>query len=288
MSKALKSSFYFLLFLAISLTCANSVRILDEVDQQLPIIADTLLPFNPAATSIPPKVSDDDNSDSPLPVPEFPVTVAVPPTADDDDSNDLAPVPTPIATSTQLLPTSTSTSATVANPGPHSAPLCFFMHHILDGTNPSARVVTGIITSTEINGIPFSKSNNNLFPINGGNNNAVNGNNNNQPFVSAGQLPPGSSLQKLMFGAITVIENELTEGHELGSGVVGRAQGFYLASFLDRTSQTVALTALLHNGNEHEHDHDHDHIVDSISFFGVHRTASPHSHIVVVVGTEKY
>ncbi|KAI9156451.1 hypothetical protein LWI28_006765 [Acer negundo] len=317
MSKPLKTTFYFLIFLAITLTCANSARILDEVDQQPPIIiADTPFPFNPAAASVPPTADDNDESDSPLPEPEIPVVAAAPPTVDDD----LAPIPTPIATSAPLLPTATSTSATVANPGPQSAPLCFFMHDILGGTHPSARVVTGIIASTEINGIPFSKSNNNLFPIGGtalinqnnldnvinpnnvpfltglngaqastvlqntGNNNVVNGNNNNQPFVSAGQLPSGSSLQELMFGSITVIDDELTEGHELGSGVVGRAQGFYLASSLDGTSQTLALTALLHNGNEH----DHDHIVDSISFFGVHRTASPHSHIAVVGGTGKY
>ncbi|KAK0592313.1 hypothetical protein LWI29_017101 [Acer saccharum] len=319
MSKALKTTFYFLIFLAITLTCANSARILDEIDQQPPIIADAPYPINPVAASAPPTADDNDESDSsPLPEPEIPVVAAAPTTIDDD----LAPVPTPIATSAPiLLPTATSTSATVANSGPQGEPLYFFMHDILGGTHPSARVVTGIIASTEINGIPFSKTNNNQFPINGGtplinqnslnnvinpnnvpfltglngaqastvlqntgNDNVVNGDNSNQPFVSAGQLPSGSSLQKLMFGSITVIDDELTEGHELESGVVGRAQGFYLASSLDGTSQTLALTALLHNGNEH----DHDHIVDSISFFGVHRTASPHSHIAVVGGTGKY
>lgn len=79
-----------------------------------------------------------------------------------------------------------------------------------------------------------------------------------------------------------MIDDELTEGHELGSGIIGKAQGFYLASSLDGTSQTLALTALLHGG-EHEHD-----IQDTISFFGVHRTASHDSHIAVIGGTGKY
>ncbi|CAF2378420.1 unnamed protein product [Brassica napus] len=39
----------------------------------------------------------------------------------------------------------------------------FFMHDVLGGSHPSARVVTGIVAQTEVNGIPFSKSNNNIF-----------------------------------------------------------------------------------------------------------------------------
>ena len=79
-----------------------------------------------------------------------------------------------------------------------------------------------------------------------------------------------------------MVDDELTESHELGSAVMGRAQGFYLASSLDGTSQTVALTALFHGGG-------HDHVVeDSISFFGVHRTATGESPIAVVGGTGKY
>ncbi|PNY08621.1 disease resistance response protein [Trifolium pratense] len=36
-----------------------------------------------------------------------------------------------------------------------------------------------------------------------------------------------------MFGSVTVIDDQLTEGHELGSSVVGRVQGFYTASSLE-------------------------------------------------------
>ncbi|KAH7548000.1 hypothetical protein JRO89_XS14G0051500 [Xanthoceras sorbifolium] len=333
MAKLLKSTFYFLFFLAITFTCANSARMLDEVDPQPPVIADadSPLPSNPVAISVPSSADDDEEvSDPPLPEPEVPVAAATPPTAEDDDEEEeVAPVATPVATTAPVGPAAKSpnglasgatTGATVAKPGPEGAPLCFFMHDILGGSHPSARVVTGIIASTEINGIPFSKANNDIFPVSGatplmnqnnlnniinpnnvpfltglngaqtstvlqntGNNNVANGNSDNQPFVSAGQLPTGSTLQKLMFGSITVIDDELTEGHELGSGVVGKAQGFYMASSLDGTSQTVALTALLHGGAEHDHD-----IEDSISFFGVHRTASPDSQIAVVGGTGKY
>ncbi|KAF3557458.1 hypothetical protein F2Q69_00010909 [Brassica cretica] len=106
---------------------------------------------------------------------------------------------------------------------------------------------------------------------------------NSLPFVTAGNLPPGAALQHLMFGTITVVDDELTESHELGSAVIGKAQGFYLASSLDGTSQTLSLTVLL----DREHDH-HDTLDDAISFFGVHRTASHASQIAVIGGTGKF
>lgn len=84
-----------------------------------------------------------------------------------------------------------------------------------------------------------------------------------------------------MFGSITVVDNELTEGHELGSAVLGKGQGFYLSSSLDGSSHTIALTTMFHGG-------DHDEVVDTISFFGVHRTASVESQIAVIGGTGKY
>ncbi|XVF05575.1 hypothetical protein REPUB_Repub05bG0184400 [Reevesia pubescens] len=51
--------------------------------------------------------------------------------------------------------------------------------------------------------------------------------------LNGGQLPAGSTIQKFMFGTLTVIDDELTEGHELGSGLIGKAQGFYVASSVD-------------------------------------------------------
>ncbi|OMO88613.1 Plant disease resistance response protein [Corchorus olitorius] len=311
-SKAFKAITY-LLFLAIIFTCANSARLLDEVEPQPQVVDDIPQASNPVATTVPPNT---------LPSGQVP---AATPTAPEDDVADEEPVAAPAAAVGGPVATSATTgggaSATVANPGPHEPALSFFMHDILGGSHPSARVVTGVIANSEINGIPFSKTNNDLFPIQGASplltgsninnlrniNNLINpnnvpfltgltgaqtnailqntGNNGNvlnsgsQPFVQAGQLPPGS-LQRLMFGTITVIDDELTEAHELGSAVLGKAQGFYLASSLDGTSQTLALTVLLHGG---EHGNE-----DAISFFGVHRTVSPDSQIAVVGGTGKY
>jgi hypothetical protein len=218
----------------------------------------------------------------------------------------------------------TTTPTPIPLPGPATGGpepiLEFFMHDVLGGSHPSARVVTGIVAQTEVNGIPFSKSSNNIFPVDNAvplvNANSINnlinpntaplltglsgsqantviqnsnGNSqgslssNNLPFVTTGQLPPIAALQQLMFGSITVVDDELTEGHELGSAIIGRAQGFYLASSLDGTSQTLSLTVLLHE----DHDH-HDTLDDAISFFGVHRTASHASHIAVVGGTGRF
>ncbi|XP_052146316.1 dirigent protein 10-like [Oryza glaberrima] len=192
--------------------------------------------------------------------------------------------------------------------------LTFFMHDILGGSQPSARIVTGVVASAAANGqLPFARPNDNIFPIQGamplpqGASNLVNGNNvpyvaglggtssaaivqgngngngsnKNIPFVNAGDLPSGATLQNLLFGTTTVIDDELTEGHELGAAVVGRAQGFYVASSQDGTSKTLVLTAMFDGGGVEAHG-------DTLSFFGVHRMAAPESHVAVIGGTGKY
>ncbi|KAJ4878970.1 Dirigent protein 25 [Raphanus sativus] len=186
--------------------------------------------------------------------------------------------------------------------------LVFFMHDILGGSNPTARAVTGVVANSALSGqLPFAKPNGANLPVSNGlpsnsNNNGIlnnnnvpllvglggttsnilqnNGNNllNGLPVANGGQLPSGSSLQMLMFGTMTVMDNELTEGHELGSGLLGKAQGFYVASAVDGTSQTMAFTAMFESGGYE----------DSISFFGVHRTAASESHLGVMGGTGKY
>ena len=173
--------------------------------------------------------------------------------------------------------------------------LVFFMHDILGGSNPTARAVTGVVANPALSGqLPFAKPNganlpvNNGVPSNNNNNGILNNNNvpllvglggttssilqndgnnllNSLPVATGGQLPSGSSLQMLMFETMTVMDNELTEGHELGSGLLGKAQDFYVASAVDGTSQTMAFTAMFESGGYE----------DSISFFGVHRTAAP-------------
>ncbi|RWR74865.1 dirigent protein 25-like protein [Cinnamomum micranthum f. kanehirae] len=184
------------------------------------------------------------------------------------------------------------------------------MHDVLGGSNPSAKAVTGIVTYPAVNQIAFAKPNGAVIPAkNGGpltntNNGIINnhhlpfltslggptsntlpqntGNSVNGgselPFLTSGQLASGTSLQQLLFGTMTVIDDELTEGHELGSPVVGKAQGFYVASSEDGTSQVVVFTVMFESG----------HYVDSISFFGVHHTASSESRVAVMGGTGKY
>ncbi|OIT36887.1 PREDICTED: dirigent protein 24-like [Nicotiana attenuata] len=335
-SKTFQFTFCILL-LTLSFGIATSARILDEVSSDEPVVAPVVAPTTtlpsghfPAAVTAPdsnPEPIEDDDSSIPAntvaPSPDFPtepepdtapvVSPAAPeaPVADATTNTGAAP---PV---TNVAPEVAATSdATVANPipGGHST-FSFFMHDILGGTHPSGRVVTGIVANTDANNLPFSKANNQVFPIDGGVplnniNNIVNnnnypflvglngqqqsntvlqntGNNNivdsgdNQPFVTAGQLPTGLSLQQLMFGSITVVDNEITEGHELGSAILGRTQGFYLTSSSDGTSHTLALTTLFHGQHEHE-------VEDTISFFGIHRTATPISHIAIIGGTGKY
>ncbi|KAI3426660.1 Dirigent protein [Psidium guajava] len=336
-----------LLFIAVAIGCARSARILDEVDPQPQIItgppgltnpggalvpnvagpANTLpgggvLAASPATvdeSADPPLPEDDDDTAGPVAdvAPAAPEDAAAP-----EPEAPSVPATTPVANAAPTVAisapggaaTAAANPAVAANPGADPQ-LSFFMHDILGGLHPSSRVVTGIIANSGDNSLPFSKPNNNVFPVNGGvplvngnlnglinnnnlpsltglnggpsstiiqnsgNNNQVPGGNN-QPFITAGQLPAGATLQQLMFGTITVIDNELTEGHELGSSVLGKAQGFYLASSLDGTSHTMALTVLLH-GSDHEID-------DTISFFGVHRTASVDSQVAIVGGTGKY
>ncbi|KAK4485305.1 hypothetical protein RD792_007940 [Penstemon davidsonii] len=310
--------------LLLATTLASSARILDQATSQIPFqstatipTTDPILPpdsTNPnVAPAIPPEpvapliapVPDNPDADTPV----APVIAPVPDIPDTDTPPITANVP-PVKTPTTTLPPggAVASANTVGDP----PTLSFFMHDILGGSHPSGRVVAGIVANSDANNLPFSKPNNQIFPINGGvplntingvinnnnypflvglngspsntlaqsnGNNVVTGNNN-QAFVTAGQLPAGLTVQQLMFGSATVVDNEITEGHELGSAVLGKAQGFYLTSSSDGSSHTLALTALFHGG-EHESD-------DTVSFFGVHRTATPISHIAIVGGTGKY
>ncbi|KAJ8563647.1 hypothetical protein K7X08_032099 [Anisodus acutangulus] len=188
----------------------------------------------------------------------------------------------------------------------------FFLHDILGGSNPSAIAVTGIATNPSLSGqVPFAKPNgavlavDNGVPVNSNNNGIIsnnnipfltglsgttptviqnNGNNNiigggaGYPALNMAQLGSGVTFQKLMFGTMTVFDDELTEGHELNSGLVGKAQGFYIASSEDGTSQTMAFTVMLHSGS----------YSDSLSFFGVHRVRVSESHLAIMGGTGKY
>ncbi|KAL0418136.1 UNVERIFIED_CONTAM: Dirigent protein 25 [Sesamum radiatum] len=262
-----------LLFLALIISSATSARILDEeADAAAPAVV-------PGATTTPGGA---------------PITPANPGGA------------------AAITPANPGGAATVVTTNPDDHSLTFFMHDILGGSRPSAIAVTGIVANPAVGGqVPFAKPNGAVLPVNNGipTNNANGGivNNNNIPFLTglsgftsniaqnnngnniiggmpgfpvldSSQFPSGTTLQKLMFGTMTVFDDELTEGHELGSGLVGKAQGFYISSSEDGTSQTMAFTVMFTSGS----------YADSLSFFGVHRTAVSESHLAVMGGTGKY
>ncbi|XP_071690843.1 dirigent protein 24-like [Rutidosis leptorrhynchoides] len=308
--------------LAISLQSSNGARVLTDTTDDVSPVAP--LPTDQPTTDGPTDEIDNpvENPTPTLPSGQIPVTVAPAPVVGPTVPLPVAPtVATPATNAAPVAPAGGSGAVVGAGVGAGAdhPTLSFFMHDVLGGSHATSRVVTGIVASSNANAVPFSTPNSQVFPItngvplnningivnnnnlpflagftgnnnpnnpnsntvlqNTGNNNVVNGGKN-LPFVSAGQLPAGITLEQLMFGSITVIDNELTEGHELGTGVLGRGQGFYLSSSLDGSSHTFALTTLFH-GSDHEVD-------DSISFFGVHRTASEISHIAVIGGTGKY
>ncbi|KAI4334478.1 hypothetical protein L6164_019167 [Bauhinia variegata] len=258
----------FLLFLALAVTSTTSTRILDELE-------------TPAT----------------VPNPDEPDSAAIP----------VSSVPPQV----NVVPAAAASAAAVTTVDPHH-PLTFYMHDILGGSNPTARAVTGVVTNPALNAqVAFAKPNGANLPLNNGvpqnNNNDGILNNNNLPFLTGlsgntgnilrnngnnnfvnggiglpvtnvNQLPAGMTLQKLMFGTMTVFDDELTEGHDLGSGLIGKAQGFYIASSVDGTSQIMAFTAKFEENG----------YTDSLSFFGVHRTQVSESHLAIIGGTGKY
>ncbi|KAM7259181.1 hypothetical protein ACFE04_014922 [Oxalis oulophora] len=268
------------LLLAFAIMFANAARVLDEDDSTLPVTGP-----NPVVAPL----------------------------------GGVAPVGTgpigPIPTGTSgVSPVGTNPGAvsTAVGSVPTGNEMVFFMHDILGGTNPTAVAVTGIAANPAASGqVAFAKPNganlpiNNGVPVNSNNNGIVN--NNNIPFlaglsgnvgnvvqnngnnnffntqsgvsvVNGGSGSSGSLLQKLTFGTLTVIDDELTEGNELESGLIGKAQGFYIASDVDGKGHTMAFTAMFENGG----------YSDSISFFGVLRTAVSESQIAIMGGTGKY
>lgn len=230
---------------------------------------------------------------------------------DDDASTEVL---SPVSPSTIIVPppvTAPTASAAISTNTEQHHTLSFFMHDILGGSNPTARAVTGVVTNPALNAqVAFAKPNGANLPLNNGvpqnnNNNGIlnnnnlpfltglggntgsvfnnnNNNNNNNgigfPVTNANQLPAGMTLQKVMFGTMTVFDDELTEGEELGSGLVGKAQGFYIASSVEGTSQVMAFTAKFEENG----------YADSLSFFGVHRTQVSQSQLAIIGGTGKY
>ncbi|XP_043697629.1 dirigent protein 10-like [Telopea speciosissima] len=279
----------FLLALALACTTTTHARILDQVLPPTPAV----IPAAPAFGPVQPSVTQV------IPISAAPAaTVSLPPAG-------VAAGPT----------ASASAGSAVVGSGTNQQPMSFFMHDIVGGTNPSARAVTGIVTNPAVNGeLPFARPNGAVLPVNSGVplNNGNNGivNNNNIPFLTGlggntntvfqnnggnnlingggggstfpvangGKMPAGNTLEDLTFGTMTVIDDEVTDGEQLGSGSVGKAQGFYVVSSEDGTSQTMAFTVMFESGG----------YADSLSFLGVHRTAVTESQLAIMGGTGKY
>ncbi|XP_045806181.1 dirigent protein 16-like [Trifolium pratense] len=176
-----------------------------------------------------------------------------------------------------------------------------FMHDILGGSNPTARPVTGLLGNIYSGQVPFAMpigfnipSNSIPIPNANGANPTVNGfsgiplgtglsgtsfapnnNNNNQ---NNAQLTLGPDGLGLGFGTITVIDDVLTSQPELGSQIVGKAQGVYVASSADGSRQMMVFTALFEGGE----------YGDSLNFYGLFKIGSTMSRLSVIGGTGKF
>lgn len=82
----------------------------------------------------------------------------------------------------------------------------------------------------------------------------------------------------LGFGTITVIDDILTNSPELGSQQLGKAQGVYVASSADGSTQMMAFTAMFEGGE----------FGDSLNFYGIYRIGSAMSRLSVTGGTGKF
>ncbi|KAK2979789.1 hypothetical protein RJ640_012973 [Escallonia rubra] len=153
----------------------------------------------------------------------------------------------------------------------------FYMPDVLSKTHPSSRPVT-----SKVNGqLPFSKPLG-FYPPNGGVLIPSNTPISTQTFDTlpgvAIPFPARATLQDLEFGTVTAIDVDLVENSFLGSPVIGKASGMYVASSEDGSSHMMAMT-VTSAGSE---------LKDALRFFGVHRADVSESHIAVIGGTGKY
>ncbi|KAM0002737.1 putative dirigent protein [Helianthus debilis subsp. tardiflorus] len=192
-----------------------------------------------------------------------------------------------------------ATDPTPEEPGVHVFEL--YMHDILGGSNPTARPVTGLLGNIYSGQVPFARrigfrapSGGVAIPNPNGAIPTVNANgiplgtglvgtqfagnlnqNNNQNQVAAQFGPDGLGLG---FGTITVIDDLLTADAKLGSQTLGKAQGVYVSSSADGSTQMMTFTAMMEGGE----------YGDSINFFGVYRIGSTMSRLSITGGTGKF
>lgn len=179
-----------------------------------------------------------------------------------------------------------------------------YMHDIVGGNSPTARPVTGLLGNIYSSQVPFAKpigftvpddavalpnANGALPTVNGVTGLPLGSGLSGTAFAGQVSIHPSSQVSAVQtqlaadglglgFGTITVIDDILTTGPELGSQALGKAQGIYVASSADGTKQLMAFTAMMESG---EFD-------DNLNFFGVYTIGSTLSQISVTGGTGKF
>ena len=195
-----------------------------------------------------------------------------------------------------------ATIVDAVDPAPVGEPILeLYIHDILGGSNPTARPITGLLGNIYSGQVPFARPLGFVPPQNGvvipnangaiptvningiplgtglagttfaGQNNV---NNNGNPITT--QLGPDGL--GLGFGTITVIDDILTSSPEFGTQPLGQAQGVYVASSADGSTQMMAFTAMMEGGE----------YGDSLNFFGVYKIGSTMSRLSVTGGTGNF
>ncbi|KAL5219127.1 hypothetical protein ABZP36_019811 [Zizania latifolia] len=218
-----------------------------------------------------------------------------------------------VAATHAQIPAATTTGAAVSATNPQSGggasgvgaggahePLELYMHDILGGSSPTARPITGLLGNiyngqvpfarpigfaTPKNGVPIPNSNGAIPTYNGNSGIPLDTGLAGARFVqpaNGAAAPAHSQLGpdglSLGFGTITVIDDVLTSGPDLGTQPLGRAQGVYVASAADGSAQMMAFTAMMEGGE----------YGDTLNFFGVYKVGTAMCRLSITGGTGKF